>query len=288
MILESNIIEFKGMPLFQKARFRPPMDMDGAIKDFACFFYMVQGSMQSFDSRGKIDLGEKEAVLKNCNNYVQRYVAAEGSEECEAIAIYLYPELLKTIYKNEVPSFIQKEGSQTNQPNKPTPPKKLIGNQLVEQYMSNLVLYFEQPEALDEELGILKLKELMLILLKSQNHENIRKLLSDIFRPVNAVFKETIEKNMFNQLSLDQLAFICHMSLSTFKREFKKVYNESPARHIKTRRLEEAALRLLCNNDSVSAIAFDVGFQDITTFSASFSEKYATSPKNFRLTQISK
>lgn len=280
MILESNIIEFKGMPLFQKARFRPPMDMEGAIKNFACFFYMTQGSMESFDSRGKHVLGEKEAVLKNCNNYVQRYLAAEGTDECEAIAIYLYPELLRTIYKNEVPSFIKVEGSQE--------PKKLIGNRLVEQYMNNLTLYFEQPDSLDEELGILKLKELMLILLKSQNHENIRALLSDIFKPINAVFKDTVEKNLFNQLSLEQLAFICHMSLSTFKREFKKVYNLSPARYIKTRRLEEASRRLLCMNDSISAIAFDVGFQDATTFSASFSEKYATSPKNFRLTQIRK
>ena len=280
MVLDSKIIEFKGMPLFQRARFRPPLDMSGAIKDFACFFYMVEGRMQSFDSRGKHELGEKEAVLKNCNNYVQRYIANEGSHECEAIAIYLYPELLKTIYKNEVPSFVKVEGNQQ--------PEKLIGNQLVEQYMNNLALYFEQPDAFDEELGILKLKELMLILLKSQNHENIRVLLSDIFNPIDTEFQETIEKNIFNQLSLEQLAFISHMSLSTFKRTFKKVFEESPAKYIKRRRLEEAAKLLLCRDDAVSTIAFDVGFQDVTTFSTSFSEMFKESPKNYRKAQIRK
>ena len=278
MILESKVIDFKGMPLFQKARFKTPFDMQGSISEFACFFYMVEGNMLSYDSRGVRKLGEKEAILKNCNNYVQRYVPESGSEECEAIAIYLYPDLLKTIYKDEVPSFLISDEVPR--------PKKLIGSKLIEQYMINLSLYFEAPEALDEELGILKLKELMMILLKSQDHENIRSLLSEIFTPVNIAFRETIEHNLFNPLSLDQLAFLCNMSLSTFKREFKKEFDTSPAKYIKTRRLEHAASLLLCSDHSISDVAFESGFQDITTFSASFNEKFKLSPKKYRLAQM--
>lgn len=278
MILESKIIEFKGMPLFQKARFRTPMDMQGTIQEFACFFYMVEGTMLSYDSRGVHRLGEKEAVIKNCNNYVQRYMPNSGSEECEAIAIFLYPDLLKVIYKDEVPSFLVED--------KLPKPKKLIGNQLLEQYMSNLMIYFEEPEVMDEELGILKLKELMMILLKSENHENIRKLLSEIFTPVNVKFRQTIEQNLFNSLSLEQLAFICNMSLSSFKREFKKEFNETPARYIKNKRLEHAASRLISDQASITTIAYESGFQDITTFSANFHEKYLVSPSNYRSGQI--
>ena len=207
-------IEFKGMPLFQKARFKSASIMKGAIKDFACFFYMTEGTMISYDSRGLHSLGSKEAVMKHCGNYIQKYIADENSQECEAVAVYLYPELLKEIYKNEVPSFLKPEVAIPL-------PKKLIGNKLIEQYMSNLSIYFESPETLDEELGILKLKELMMILLKSESHESIRKLLSEIFTPVNVKFKEIIERNLFNDLSLKDLAFISSMSLSTFKREFK-------------------------------------------------------------------
>lgn len=278
MILESKIIEFKGMPLFQKARFRTPMDMQGTIQEFACFFYMVEGTMLSYDSRGVHRLGEKEAVIKNCNNYVQRYMPNSGSEECEAIAVFLYPDLLKVIYRDEVPSFLIEH--------KLPKPKKLIGNQLLEQYMSNLMIYFEEPEVMDEQLGILKLKELMMILLKSENHENIRKLLSEIFTPVNVKFRQTIEQNLFNSLSLEQLAFICNMSLSTFKREFKKEFSETPARYIKNKRLEHAASRLISDQAPITTIAYESGFQDITTFSANFHEKYLVSPSNYRLGQI--
>lgn len=274
---DSTIIEFKGMPLFVKARFVTPFIMQGVIKDFACFFYMVEGAMLSYDSRGMHKISTKEAIMKNCGSYVQKYVSTGESQQCEAIAVYLYPDLLKEIYKNEVPSFLKED--------KVPVPKKLIANQLVEQFMSNLAIYFENPESLDEELGILKIKELMLILLKSENHENIRKLLSEIFASVDVGFKQAIEKNLYNNLSTDELAFICNMSLSTFKREFKKAFDDTPARYIKRKRLEHAASQLLCREDAIASIAYDSGFQDVTTFSANFSEKYGVSPSKYRLDQ---
>ena len=259
--------------------------MQGEIKDFACFFYLVQGALISMDARGVHQVGQKEAIIKNCGNYVQKYVNQGHSDQCEAIAVYLYPELLKEIYRDEIPSFLKTDEVPV--------PKKLIGNKLIEQYMMNLALYFEVPETVDEELGILKLKELIMILLKSENHQNVRKFLSEIFAPVNVKFKQAIENNLFNPLSLDQLAFICNMSLSTFKREFKKVFQETPARYIKQRRLEYAASQLLCSDDSVTHIAYDSGFQDLSTFSAVFQNKYQMSPtqyrtENLRLNQKSK
>lgn len=273
---QSRTIEFKGMPLFQKAQFQPPFMMQGELKEFACFFYMTQGTMHSVDSRGLHEVKAKEAILKQCSNYIQKYNADENSDQCEAIAVYLYPELLKEIYKDEVPSFLKTNDDLPE-------PKIIIGNKLVEQYMNNLSIYFESPETLDEELGILKLKELMMILLKSENHSNIRKLLSEIFTPVNVEFKEAIERNLYNNLSLDELAFICNMSLSTLKREFKKTFNEAPAKYIKGKRLQKAASLLLCSDDSVSNVAYDSGFQDVTTFSANFQEKFGISPSKYRL-----
>ena len=267
------------MPLFQKARFKAPVDMTGSFKDYACFFYLVEGHMLSFDYRGAHKLGEKEAVIKNCSNYIQRYQPNKGSEECEAIAIYLYPDLLRSIYQLEIPSFLK---------NRDHIPKKLIGNHLLEQYLNNLMILFEEPDVLDEELGKLKLKELIMILLRSENHNSIHQLLNEIFSPVNLEFKDAIEKNLLNPLSLEQLAFICNMSLSTFKREFKKQFNETPARYIKHRRLEHAATELLCKADPISEIAFQSGFQDVTTFSANFQEKFKTSPSFYRSTHFRK
>lgn len=274
---DTKVIEFKGMPLFVKARFKPNYVMQGTLKDYACFFYLTQGQMLSNDARGVHKIGSREAIMKNCGNYVTQYVSSEQEGDTEAIAVYLYPDLLKAVYKNEVPSFLEKDRT--------VQPKKFIGNRHIEEYINNLSIYFEEPETLDEELGILKIKELVMILLKSEQFLNVQELLSEIFTSVNIAFKETIEQHLFSQLSLEQLAFICNMSLSTFKREFKKQFEASPAKYIKNKRLEEAASKLLCNNDPVSSIAYDCGFNDPTTFSAIFVEKYGLSPSNYRLDQ---
>jgi len=161
----------------------------------------------------------------------------------------------------------------------------LIGNQLVEQYMNNLSIYFENPDAFDEELGILKLKELMLILLKSENHLNIRKLLSEIFSPNKIEFKNAIENNLYNNLSIEQLAFICNRSLSKFKRDFSKIYSDTPARYIKHRRLMQAKKLLLSSDDSITEIAFSLGYVDVSTFSANFQKKFKLSPSKYRVNQ---
>lgn len=275
--MNSEIIHFRGKPLFQRAQFQGSFVMMGEIKDFACFFYMTKGVLKSYDSRGAHILQAKEAITKNCGNYVQKYELAPKEDGCEAIAVYLYPELLKEIYKDEVPSFLVT--------NDIPAPKKFISNQLIDQYMVNLSLYFQSPESLDEELGILKLKELIMILLKSENHKDIRFLLSELFANVHLEFEQIIARNIYNPLNIEELAFICNMSISSFKRNFKKHFNSTPARYIKIKRLEKAANSLLYSNDSVSAIAYDCGFQDASTFSTNFHEIYGMSPSNYRLSQ---
>lgn len=124
-----------------------------------------------------------------------------------------------------------------------------------------------------------------MILLKSENHKDIRLLLSELFANVHLEFEQIIARNIYNPLNIEELAFICNMSVSSFKRNFKKHFNSTPARYIKIKRLEKAANSLLYSNDNVSAIAYDCGFQDASTFSSNFHEIYGMSPSNYRLGQ---
>jgi len=87
---------------------------------------------------------------------------------------------------------------------------------------------------------------------------------------------------LFNDLSLEDYALLCNLSLSTFKRTFKKTFGESPARYIKLKRLEEAANQLKVTNKRISDICFDCGFNEVGHFSKSFTALYNTSPSNYR------
>jgi AraC-like DNA-binding protein len=79
-----------------------------------------------------------------------------------------------------------------------------------------------------------------------------------------------------------------NLSLSSFKREFKKNYGDSPASYIRNKRLEKSAELLRISEERITDIAFDCGFNDLATFSKLFHDKYNTSPSNYRLDQISK
>ena len=274
MLLENRIVSFQGKPLFSKARFKTPFQVSGQMDDMACFFYMVEGSYEVFESRGAIKVGSNEALLKKCGNYVAHL--HEGTWEC--ITVFFYPDILHEIYKHQVPSFLSKKEGITR-------PKKMIANELIEKFINNLLIYFDNPDLMDEELALLKIKELVLILLKSEQYANVNKFLADLFTPDKLHFTSAIENNIYNNLSLEELAFICHKSLSTFKREFKKIYNETPSRYMKKRRLERAAELLHSTQQTISDIAYEVGFQDTTTFSASFRAQFDTSPSQYRLTQ---
>ena len=244
------------------------------MEDMACFFYMMEGSYEIFDAHGAIKVGPNEALLKKCGSYVSHL----GEGDWDGIVIFLYPDILHEIYKYQAPDFLDST-------RKKRPPKKLIGNALLEKFISGLNIYFENPELMDEELALLKLKELILILLKSEKHQSTQQFIADLFTPEKLHFTSTIESNLFSNISLEELAFICNKTLSSFKREFKRIYKETPARYIKTRRLAHAAQLLTTTEEAISAIAFDVGFQDITTFSASFRDQYGIAPSQYRLAQ---
>jgi len=224
MLLEERTINFKGKPLFQRAKFKTPFKVTGKMDDMACFFYILEGSCQTFASDGVIELGTKEALIKKCGSYVTHF----HDGKWEGIVIFLYPDVLHEIFKNKVPSFLSKTP-------KIVTPKKIIANELIEKFINSLFIYFDNPELMDEELSLLKLKELVLILLKLEPQYDVHKFLSELFSPDKLKFTSTIENNIYSSVSIKELAFICNKSLSSFNREFKKVYNDTPSRYIKNK-----------------------------------------------------
>jgi len=267
-------IQYQDKPLFQRAEFTLPSRYTSNLKDYSCFFYINKGSYQIIEANGMFKVGEKEALLKKCGNYVSYFPSSEGSNHAEAIAVYFHTDIIKSIYSNELVDFL-------SQSTKHSTPKK-VANELIEKYVNNLVIYLDNPSLIDDELAVLKFKELILILMKSQYCDSVQTFFGDLFNATKLEFKTIIENNIFNDISVQELAFICNKSLSSFKRVFKATFNETPARYIKRRRLEHAAQLIRTTSESISHIAYDCCFNDPTTFSAVFSTHFGISPTLYR------
>ena len=91
-----------------------------------------------------------------------------------------------------------------------------------------------------------------------------------------------IETAPQSKLALDDLAREAASSRYHFLRIFHKVVGVTPRQFILRTRLQRAAVDLRLSNQSVSAVAFDAGFEDLSTFDRLFRRVMGTSPRAFR------
>lgn len=84
-------------------------------------------------------------------------------------------------------------------------------------------------------------------------------------------------------LDLGDLARGAELSPFHFHRIFRGMLGETPLEMHRRLRLERAASQLLGSMDSVTAIAFDAGYDTHEAFTRAFRDAYGTSPSSFRL-----
>ena len=91
-----------------------------------------------------------------------------------------------------------------------------------------------------------------------------------------------IERNAHEPLLLADLASVAAMSRYHFLRTFRAVVGMTPHQYILHTRLHRAAVRLRQTKDSISAIAFAEGFNDLSTFNRRFARIMGLSPSGYR------
>ena len=94
--------------------------------------------------------------------------------------------------------------------------------------------------------------------------------------------EKVMSENFLYNLKVEEFAKLCGKSLSAFKRDFKDIYNTSPSRWIKTKRLEHAKKLLIETNLNINQICYDCGFINTSHFIKSFKKQYHRPPLQFR------
>ena len=98
---------------------------------------------------------------------------------------------------------------------------------------------------------------------------------------IDAVLKY-INSNLSEKLSVTQISAVFHMHPNHFIRFFKEKTGETPAKYIKTRRMETAKRYLEETEMSVKEIMSAIGENDPYSFSKQFKSTYSFSPANYR------
>lgn len=92
-------------------------------------------------------------------------------------------------------------------------------------------------------------------------------------------FTRTIESNKHHKLTLKELAFLCNMSVSTFKRTFEKHYAESPMQWFQNKRLDYAHYLLHFEKKTASEIYLEIGYESLSSFIQAYKIKFGVTPK---------
>jgi AraC-like DNA-binding protein len=149
-------------------------------------------------------------------------------------------------------------------------------------FFQSMRAYLSGKEKPSEPLLRLKLKELIISLLTSGKNPALAAYFRQIGENDAPLVSDIMEQNFRFNLSLEEYARLCHRSLSSFKREFEKIFQDSPGKWLLQRRLDYSAALLRSSTMNVTEIAFESGFEDISHFSRVFKERFGDSPVAYR------
>lgn len=248
------------------------------FEDEACFIFVNQGELSLRAQNDYMDLNQNNGVLAKCLNYYfeSNEEQKQSSEGIEVIAVILYPALVEELFEFDLSNSDFSFDYNI---------KKVEINRLLANYRESISILLDHPELADESTIKTKLKEFVLLMVKTQEAPSQLDFLSALFEAPDIDFKSTILQNMYSNLSIEELARLCHLSTSSFKRKFQQTFSTSPKKYISQKKVEKAASLLKSDRLRVSDIAYDVGFDSLATFNRNFASTFGKSPSEYRLSQ---
>ncbi|MCP3929000.1 MAG: helix-turn-helix transcriptional regulator [Bacteroidetes bacterium] len=278
MSYKKDILAFRKKVVFQRLTVphfrRVPKEY---YENEACFIFVNEGEFSIRTAAQHITLSENSGILAKCIPYFYENSITSISEKIEVLGILLYPDVIEELF--DFALFTPSYKIDYNE-------KKIIIDKQLNAFKESILFLFNNRELADEEMIGVKIKEFILIISKIENAPSSLEFLSALFQPAKFEFKETVENNLLSNLSIEQLADLTHMSVSSFKRKFNETYNDTPHHYINSKKIEKAIFKMLSSNETISHIAYEVGYDSLATFNRNFKKITGKSPSEFKLNQI--
>ncbi len=217
---------------------------------------------------------KKGALLKKCA-FLQELPA--DYDGWDVLVFYLKEDYLRSIF-DEFRSHLSL--NDLPEPNQEVMESFVIDNQIRSCYKSFLP-YFGNDKPLPGSVLENKFKELLFNIFSHPENKHILAYILKIVDRYQTPIWEIMEENYMYDLKIRDFANMANRSLSSFKRDFKKYYKTSPGKWISSRRLERAKILLETTDKSISEVAFECGFKNVSHFSRVFKNKFNTSPSDF-------
>lgn len=124
-------------------------------------------------------------------------------------------------------------------------------------------------------------RERLLSILLSAN-PGLENILFDFGSPSKIDLESYMNRNFRFNVALQRFAYLTGRSLTAFKQDFKRVFNDTPGRWLMQKRLKEAYFLIDKQGQRPSDVYLEVGFEDLSHFSYAFRKFFGFPPTQLR------
>jgi AraC family transcriptional regulator, exoenzyme S synthesis regulatory protein ExsA len=232
---------------------------------------MLSGTMEVATHSGMSAFGPGTLCLVRKNQLIKATKKPDGSNPFRGIGIFLDQAFLK--------NYSIEHSMVTNSGYKDETNILLPLDPFMNGYFNSLMPYFEHSQQLTESLANAKTTEAIELLLRNPALGN---LLFDFSEPFKIDLESYMKRHFTYNVPLSQFAKLTGRSLSTFKRDFMKIFNVPPEKWLKKQRLEQAHFLITEKKQRPSDVYWEVGFASLSHFSDSFKEHFGYSPNEVK------
>ena len=233
------------------------------------FSFLLEGTKEVFFDTSALSVDNSEFLLMK-SGYCLMTENPSKIKSYRSVLLFFSNEILLEFARKNKIAKIQSTDCQSVQ--------SFQYDEFIRRFTTSLLDVSKLSQSTREKLLEVKFEEIMLYLMDKHGTEFLSSLIaksSDLDRK----FTQTIESNKLNKLTLRELAFLCNMSVSSFKRQFEKHYSQSPIKWFQDKRLAYAHYLIGQKQKSSSEIYFEIGYENLSSFIQAYKTKYGTTPK---------
>jgi AraC-like DNA-binding protein len=244
------------------------------------FSFLLEGSKSVQYAETKVSIDPDQFLLLSAGNCLMSEKTAAPSGCYRSILFFFDTELLADF-------FIRHPRKRQSTNGKPADNPFLVFKKdgFLVNFINSLGLVLASGQSLSDELQKVKLEEL-LVYITERYPGVINEMQYANNEHGDLLIRQAVNANIYNSITVEELAFLCYMSLSTFKRRFAKIYGSSPNKWLLDKRMQKAAEILKRRNVKASDIYLELGYENLSSFIHSFKKTHGITPKQYQLNSL--
>lgn len=239
------------------------------------FSFLLAGVKTTFYAEKSAQIDPSQFILLSCGNCLMSEKNAPENGIYKSV-LFFFDNKILTDFFLKYPHILH---GKANTLTREEPFITFRHDAFLQNFLHSLELMLAAGRPISRDMKILKFEELMLYMADKYPQEVLS------LRTTNKEehdFRQAVEAHIENNITVDELAFLCNMSTSTFKRRFAKIYGAAPSKWYLQKRMEIAATLLLNNREKPSDVYHKVGYENHSSFTQSFKQVFGLTPSEYQ------